>query len=81
MKSAHPQGQRFSWRSRRSGRQTRSEVICLTPSRFRLLTTARPHGPVFISPRSVLPALCPVAASRWIFIPKVKTIENVKSFL
>jgi len=37
MKSTHPRGQRFSWRSHRSGRQTRSEVICLTPLRFRPL--------------------------------------------
>jgi hypothetical protein len=41
MKSARPQGYRFSWRSHRSGRQTRSEVICLTPSRFRLLYNCR----------------------------------------
>ena len=37
MKSVRPQGQGFSQGSQRSGGQTRSEAICLTPSRLHLL--------------------------------------------
>lgn len=37
MKSDRPQGQGFSQGSQRSGGQTRSEAICLTPSRLHLL--------------------------------------------
>ncbi len=36
MKSVRPQGQGFSQGSQRSGGQTRSEAICLTPSRLHL---------------------------------------------
>jgi hypothetical protein len=66
MKSARPQGYRFSWRSHRSGRQTRSEVICLTPSRFRLLQNCDASRPCFCLAASGLFLLYAVAPSLWV---------------
>jgi len=80
MKSTHPRGQCFSWRLHRSGRQTRSEVICLTPSRFRVLQNCDASRLCFCLP-----------ARRFIFlffhcsfvmdfdVPN-ETIEDAKSF-
>jgi hypothetical protein len=54
MKGALPQGQRFSSGSRRSGRQTKSEVICLTPSRFHLFESeTRVTDLFFVWPRTL----------------------------
>ena len=79
MKSADPQGQRFSWRSHRSGRQTRSEVICLTPSRFRLLYNCRASrlSSCFAAKRLAFFG-CSFAVD---FDVPEETIENAESFL
>src|SRR6266478_8972312 len=80
MKSTHPQGQRFSWRSHRSGRQTRSEVICLTPSRFRPFQNCYASQRCFLFGRERFVSLffhCSLVAD--FDVPK-ETIENGKSF-
>jgi hypothetical protein len=61
----------------RSGRQTKSEVICLTPTRFHLLKKLRRVAAPFLFARE-LPSLFPVSPFCR-FDVSTKTSENAKS--
>ena len=77
MKSVRPQGQGFSQGSQRSGGQTRSAAIPLTPSRLHLLQVRTSHRTVLAATHCF--AILSRSSFAAIFHPPRKTLHDGKS--
>jgi len=79
MKSAGPRESRFSWGSPRSGGQTRSEAISLTPPDFIYCKCETHRGPILFAATASFPIFF-----RFSFVADFafhgKTFEGRKSF-